>query len=245
MKKFIALASIGLIIANLTSCNDSNNELQIETKEKVEVSLSYSFADSGSLTRSVGSDTYTKFYNALVKTKTITPDNYNLTFTEKNTGTTYTYKGKWSRNEKINILEGDYTVTGTSAPVTITIDTLYIAFNEDIKITKDIQSITLNANNDSYLLLFNATPLKSITYRYNSYVNNYISLNQKEGVFYMYVKELFKDGRYPGYGLLDLDYNNGNSGTLNISNTPFELGKYYYFNEVANSFNVPPMEEGN
>lgn len=30
-----------------------------------------------------------------------------------------------------------------------------------------------------------------------------------------------------------------------LDKVPFEKGKYYYFNDIDNSFNIPPMEEGN
>ena len=32
---------------------------------------------------------------------------------------------------------------------------------------------------------------------------------------------------------------------FNPDDIPFEKGKYYYFNDIDNSFNIPPMEEGN
>lgn len=32
---------------------------------------------------------------------------------------------------------------------------------------------------------------------------------------------------------------------LELDDIPFEKGKYYYFNDIDNSFNIPPMEEGN
>ena len=32
---------------------------------------------------------------------------------------------------------------------------------------------------------------------------------------------------------------------IELDDIPFEKGKYYYFNDIDNSFNIPPMEEGN
>ena len=38
---------------------------------------------------------------------------------------------------------------------------------------------------------------------------------------------------------------NDSSSSINLDNVPFEKGKYYYFNDILNSFDIPPMESGN
>ena len=44
---------------------------------------------------------------------------------------------------------------------------------------------------------------------------------------------------------LNLKYKNGDESSITLDAMPFEKGKYYIFNELSNSFDVPAMEEGN
>ena len=40
-------------------------------------------------------------------------------------------------------------------------------------------------------------------------------------------------------------FRNNTNSIIELDDIPFEKGKYYYFNDIDNSFNIPPMEEGN
>lgn len=239
MKKLLSIATA---LLTLSACSSSEEPQQ--PKEMVEFSLNYDFADKGDMARSAGSDAYTTFYNNQIKTKKLTPQHFNLVFTDAN-GATYTLKSRWDLNTKFNLLEGEYTVTGTSNPVTNeTIDTLSIKFDEKITISKENPNISLTAINNCYLLLFGADDITSI--RHNKFQNGYYSdfvinreLNKADNLYYSFnrTRELDKN-------LITISYSNGSTNEIDILKIPFEHGKYYYFNTFTNSFSVPAMEEG-
>ena len=37
----------------------------------------------------------------------------------------------------------------------------------------------------------------------------------------------------------------GMKSTIYLQDIPFTIGKYYYFNNMTNSFDLPPMDSGN
>ena len=61
----------------------------------------------------------------------------------------------------------------------------------------------------------------------------------------MFVKTYFSHDENEGRDMIVTKQNNGGGETIYLNELPFEIGKYYYFNEVTNSFNIPAMEEGN
>ena len=145
-----------LLALFMTGCS-SNDEPTAEPQE-AEITLSYQFAESGQMSRSAGSEAYSKFYDSEIVSKQLTPRNYSLTFTEKTTGAKYEYSGRWSDGTKMSILEGNYTVEGESAPVRETVDTLSLKFSEEVVITKDTKDVVLNAQYNSFLLLLTHKP---------------------------------------------------------------------------------------
>ena len=91
MKKILFTIVVTLVFIG---CSKESSSEQIPTE--VEVSLDFSFTESGSMTRA-GSTAYTDFYNKYIKTKQLTPKNFDLTFTNKETGATATIKGNWNK----------------------------------------------------------------------------------------------------------------------------------------------------
>lgn len=236
MKKISFLA---LALLLLGSC--ATEEPQKE-KEMVDVTLSYMFAESGDMARSTSSDAYSTFYNNQIKTKKLTPQHYNLTFTDTN-GATIKMESYWNKNSKFSILEGEYTVTGISAPTTETIDTLYMSFNEKITISKENPNITLTALNDCYLLLFNAENIKEIRLtKTNPWGTKEYQVKKMDNLFFVF-NQYFNANYYKN--TVELYNTDGSESIIEVAPIPFVKGKYYYFNEITNSFDVPAMEEGN
>ena len=56
---------------------------------------------------------------------------------------------------------------------------------------------------------------------------------------FMIIYELLSIGR--NYISISRD---GKSSSIELDDMPFEKGKYYYFNDISNSFDIPPMEAG-
>ena len=222
------------------SCS-SNDDVIAEQAEEVSVTLNYSLFESGNMARS-GETEYQQFYDAHIKTKELTPTQYSLSFIS---GAKLPMKvtGTWGEKDAVKLLEGEYTVTGTSAPTDRYIsNTAYLKFNESVAITKDTENITLNADYDCFLLMFSTTNISSATWKFDTIMSG-TDLGCVDNVYYMFVNQ-DKNGENRDL-IVTLNRPNGAVVTLNITSLSLQKGKYYYFNDVTNSFDIDPMESGN
>lgn len=239
MRKIFILLAVSMA---LFSCSKENQP--VEEKPPISVGFDYTFAKEGNMVKSANDD-YTSFYNAMVVQKKVTPRNYEIQLIDKNTGMIYTHEGKWGDNNKIEILPSTYQVTGYSRPATKTVDTLSMVFNDEITIPANATSVTLAANYDSYLLLFDKESLSDVIYSsWDSSTAKGIDVNLKNydnKFFYMFVRTF----PYPNQNTLKLVGLESSITTIDIQKNAFEKGKYYYFDALTNSFNLPPMTAGN
>ena len=241
MKSKNLLVAFLIASAIFTSCNKETEEY---IPQEVDLTLDYTFVKSGSMTRATGAGIYNNFYEKYIKNKELTPAAYSLTFKNKTSGATASVYGYWKNKDAIRLVEGDYEVTGTSSPAdsyTIS-DTVFISFNETVRITKDMKSINLTAIYDSYLLLLDNENFNDAYYYYyySGYDNKRFDLLRTESNYFLFIKALGS-----GTNSLKLTRNDGKKIEINLNNIPFEKGKYYYFNDMTNSFDIPPMEAGN
>ena len=242
MKKLLFFAIATLFLA---SCAQEEPQ---QPKEMVDVTFNYMFAESGDMARSTADDAYTTFYNEQIKTKKLTPQHYTLYFKTASGNSVYTLKSRWDRNTKFNLLEGEYTVTGTSAPITNTIDTLYLKFEEKVTISKDNPIISLTAINDCFLLLFEAEDINSIEFKKAfettaSYTVNTFNPTKLNDLYFAFNHKMVSYNS--ATNTIDIKYNDNSSNSINLNFISFSKGKYYFFNRYSNSFDVPAMEAGN
>lgn len=219
-------------------------------KTYARVSLNYTFAESGSMSRTTGNDVYTTFFDKYIKTKQLTPTTYSLTFTNKETGAIATINGRWDKNDGIRLPEGTYNITGISTPIEKDFkewsDSVYLAFNEDVVIKKNMTQLTLTAIYDSYLILLDTENTQSVVCKcrdLTSTTKNGI-LNHDDTVFWLSMQKTYHNYTKNDY-YLTITRNDGQKSTINLFDIPFEKGKYYYFNDMTNSFDIPKMESGN
>ena len=238
------LSFIFIALAAVIGCSKESSKGTIQPEE-VTVSLDYSFVESGGLTKT-GSQVYDDFYENYIKTKVLTPKTFSLTFTNKETGAVASIRGDWDKKHSFKLLTGEYEVTGTSHPAASKcLDSLYLCFNENITINSETQSINLTALHDSYMLMFDKSDKNSVSYSYqtNAYPteSSSIEFSVQDDTYYAFFNEFY------GYTSGNRIYIRRDSGTSSITmdNIPFEKGKYYYFNDISNSFDIPPMESGN
>ena len=248
MKKML---SVMLIMASgvcLTACS---NEEEICVPQEVEFSLDYTFVESGSMTRATGESVYSDFYEKYIKTKQLTPNTYSLTFNSKETNdVVMTIKGSWNESNSIRLPEGDYIVKGKSQPIEretyygyeYPSDTVYLTFDEEVRIVKDMSNLTLTAKYDAFLLLFDKQNTEKIS------LQNEKNLSSKDNVFWLFMRDKIytsSNNSSPKYYMLYIDRNNGDKISIETTDIPFEKGKYYYFNDITNSFDLPKMQSGN
>ena len=150
----------------------------------------------------------------------------------------------------IRLVEGEYEVTGTSAPISknyvvqeYASDTVYLKFNEVVNITKDMTKVNLTAIYDSYLLMFDNTNYKSASYRIINY--NAMDMIKTESNYIVFIKNLKNYSSNNDDNVILLTRNDNSTISIELDEQPFEKGKYYYFNDMTNSFDIPKMESGN
>lgn len=239
MKKILLLMMTTLAIAGC-----SNEEQNNPVPEEVTVNIDYDFWESGSMSRS-GADLYTNFYNKYIKTKLLTPTTYTLSLSTKDVPKPTTINGYWGNKDGIRLLEGTYNIYGTSVPANsnASIDTLSMSFSEKVAITKETTSITLTAKHSSFMLIFDASNTTSIEYTTYVKANNIYktyNLNKKDDIYYIFLSE-----EIGASDKIVITRKNKKQVTIYLYGLPFEKGKYYYFNDVTNSFDIPTMTEGN
>lgn len=243
---FLTCMTMGVFSLLLSACGENSESEPSMEQEEVVIHLDYSLMESGSMSRA-GEDVYSKFYDSYVKSKLLTPKKYTLSFKNKNSYSVKNITSEWGSVEGIRLLEGSYTVNGTSSPqysgntLSFAGDSIWMKFNETIDIGKTDTNIVLNAKYDCFLLLFDAQNIESI-YAYSHYnTSKRFYPTQTDGIYYIFINSTTaSDERVK----IDIKRKTGASITLDLQYLRFEMGKYYYFNDVTNTFDIEPMEQG-
>ena len=244
MKKFLLSMVLCVIVSFLFSCEKEY------IPQEIELSLDYTFVESGNMSRASGEEVYTNFYNKYIKSKMLTPKTYELVFTNKETGATSSINGRWDRNDGIRLVEGQYEVVGHSLPLhkrdyyQELSDSVYIAFNETVTIRKDDAKLTLKALHDAFLLMFDKDNTEMIYCKCKGYANVQ-PLIYDENNFWLFMQKTYMDNDKTDAFYLEIYRTDGMKSTIYLQDIPFTIGKYYYFNNMTNSFDLPPMDSGN
>lgn len=248
---FLSTALLFTLLLGLSSCSKNGSY----SPQEVDLTLDYTFIKNGSMTKSSSADVYDNFYEKYIKTKILTPKTYSLTFKNKETKEiVLTIDGNWDKTVGIRLPEGSYVVSGISQPLEKELnykeykypsDTVYLNFNEEINIDKDMTKLVLTAKYDSFLLLFDAKNTEKIL------MYNDKNLSSDSNIYWIFMRDKkFRTSSSTSHSSeyyydLDLIRKNGDRASIKIKDIPFEKGKYYYFNDATNSFDIPKMESGN
>lgn len=247
MKKMFSMMLIMASFVCLTACS---NDDEPYVPQDVEFALDYTFIESGAMSRATGADIYNGFYEKYIETRQLTPTTYSLTFTNKETGAIAIINGRWDKKDGIRLPEGNYNITGFSTPIEKDFkewsDSVYLAFDEDVTIKKDMTQLTLTAIYDSYLLLLDTENSQSVVCKCRNLTSTSKNgiLNHDDMIFWLSMQKTYRDYKANDY-YLTITRNDGQKSTINLLDIPFEKGRYYYFNDMTNSFNIPKMESGN
>lgn len=181
-------------------------------------------------TKSAASDVFDEFY-AKLSTGELVADTYNLTFTNVETGTAYSFSGKWE-NAEVELQDATYKVTGKStATGDKTQEKCSVYFDETITVTKT-SDIVLNALYDCFLFVMTSDKLAN--------VDNCFRFNNK--YWYAFVNGAFVQ-------TLTGSHKDGTKFSVNMNDYMFDKGKYYIYEDVSvNEFStfilLPKMDNG-
>lgn len=104
--------------------------------------------------------------------------------------------------------------------------------------------LILKAKYDSFLLMFDSENSTSIVYDAGASTNSSDSRSLKktaEGVYYVFLSGVYSSGDTK----VTVSRNNNKTSVVYLYEKSFTKGKYYYFNDMTNSFDIPMMESGN
>lgn len=208
----------------------------------IAVSFDYALPESGSMTRATAAEVYDSFYESFIKTRELLPTLYTLSFKTMEGVEVASISGDWSNNKPVMLSTGKYQVTGTSKGHVTYNDYYYRApliFEEVIEINENTSSITLHAIYDCFLLLFDAEGKTNFRWSADGSASSGISgdVPQAGNWFYIFVQEFKANGNVQwNYG--------GKQNRIWMGGLYFQKGYYYYYNDLAGSFEVPKMKPG-
>ena len=101
--------------------------------------------------------------------------------------------------------------------------------------------ITLHANYDCFLLIFNNSQISSLQNCNGATLSSFFNFKNYKYAFV--ANKLYNDAEKSNAYILG-KYTNNAEFKVFTGNLNFEKGKYYVYNSVSNGFDVPPMENG-
>ena len=186
-------------------------------------------------------DVFNEFYEKIKNGELVAPT-YTLTLTEVSTGVVYTFNGLWGNHDLVTLNTGTYRVVGTSTADGDNIqDKCSFTFDEHIEISATSNVITLHANYDCFLLIFNNSQIRSLENHSGTTLSSFFNFNNYKYAFVN--NKLYNEEKKDKAYILG-KYTDDAEFKIFTNNLNFEKGKYYVYNSVSNGFDVPPMEEG-
>lgn len=244
MKKYLKLLLICLFAFVFTGCSNENEFENIDNTTKAKVTFVYTLdtSNGGSMSRAVTNvEVFNEFYEKLKSGELVAPS-YSFTLTEVNTGVVYTFNGQWDSHNFTTLNTGTYRIVGTSTAEGVGIqEKCSFTFDEQIEINASSNVITLHANYDCYLLIFNNSNIESLENNNGSSQTSFFTFGNYKYAFVnnkLFIEEHKNNAYIKGL------YTDGAEFKIFTGNLNFEKGKYYVYNSVSNGFDVPPMEEG-
>lgn len=232
------------ILCGMWSCTkDNGNEVQMGEKVKVRLMYTLDTSNGGEMSRASTSngEVFNEFFEK-IKSGDLLASTYNITFTNVENGTIYSFSGSWEDNTFITIRTGKYNVTGYSTAEGTSIqDRCSIIFDEPIDITISSNTISLNGIYDCALIIFNDSKIESLQNFDGENNSSFFSFNNYK---YAFVKDYLYLPAHKDKAYIFGAYTNGAEFQISTGNLKFTKGKYYVYNSVDNDFNLPPMEDG-
>ncbi len=232
------------VLCGMLSCTkDNSNEEQMG--EKVNIRLMYTLDTSIGNDMSKASTSNREVFNEFfekIKSGDLLASTYNITFTNVENGTIYSFSGNWEDNTFITIRTGKYNVTGYSTAEGTSIqDRCSIIFNEPIDITISSNTVSLNGIYDCALIIFNDSKIELLQNFNGENNSSFFTFNNYK---YAFVKDYLYLSAHKNTAYIKGKYTNEAEFQISTGNLVFAKGKYYVYNSIDNNFILPPMEDG-
>lgn len=244
MKKYLKSLLICLFASVFTGCSNENEFENIDNTTKAKVTFVYTLdtSNGGSMSRAVtNTEVFNEFYDKIKSGELVAPS-YSFTLTEVNTGVVYTFNGQWDSHNFVTLNTGTYRIVGTSTAEGVGIqEKCSFIFDEQIEVNASSNVITLHANYDCFLLIFNNAQINSLENHNGESLSSFFTFSDYKYAFVnnkLYIEEQKNNAHILG------KYTDDSEFKIFTGNLNFEKGKYYVYNSVSSGFDVPSMEEG-
>lgn len=234
------------VLAGMSSCSNDKADEQLQPEgDEVKVTFVFTLDTSAgsSMHRAAktNAEVFNEFY-AKIKTAELVAPTYELTLTEQASGTTYTFNGRWDGHDVITLRTGTYRVTGRSIADGESVqDKCSFIFDETVTIDASSSTVTLHADYDCFLLIFNNPDISRLS---NNNGQTSTALFTLGDYRYAFVRDQLYLDDYQTEASIEGSMQDGSTFRIYTGKLQFESGKYYVYNVLTNSFDVPPMEEG-
>jgi hypothetical protein len=254
---------LSLTIMMCLSC--TKEPIDPANQGNVIVTLDFGFPASGNITAKSESS-YLDFYTKYISSKVLTPKTYFLYFQGVNLHNYIQVSGKWGIPLLVALPPDRYEVGGFSWPTKYSAcgDTCYLKFNETVDITQTSTNITLKAIYDCSLILLDTTDVKSTkliadTIKLPQYRNTVkTTMMKSEDFYHTFLSNNATNGvgqdKIEGLSLKvtsrqkelithpeEIPFYRNKWVDIPLSLYIWEAGKYYYFSNTSNGYNLSPM----
>lgn len=218
----------------IVSCSQTEDVIQESTFQ-----IDYGFTSENLMTRSAE---YDSFHEKYINGRLLTPDNYSLIFVGKTNKLIVRIDGHWKDKEFLTLPSDEYVVSGKSYPniqkhkYVVCSDTVYLTFQDTIKITNSTKYIKLKANYDCSLFMLDNINTKSCTLEYGFYSYN---LKNTESVYHVFVRSIVSGS---GHDIIRT-FNDNSKQRITIDKLYSNYGSYYHFKDINGDYDLPPMNE--
>jgi hypothetical protein len=244
---FICLATL------MAACD--NDTLQQEQKgDKIQISLSFNIGNSplsigGPMagTKGVGEGLFDAIYEGIVSGEIVAA--YELTFTNKSTGASTIFNGRWNDGKTISLEKGEYTITGScTASGNGIYNQCSLTMQDEATVTEQTTSIKIKAQYDCSLLILNDENVDKVVYYASQ--NDSASFAKYKTLTYAFLKSS-ADFSKGGVAFLKVYFKNGYSSIVNLGQINIKKGNYYLLENLYNYadaglvLDIDKMENGN
>lgn len=241
--KFLLLCTIVVF----TACGSDDSDSAPSNEVKCYVTYTLSSDNGEPMTRAIlskvisNSEVFDEFYSKMVSGELVAPS-YDLTFVEKTSGVTYHFTGTWAGHDVLTLRAGTYKITGTAKAEGKNLqDKCSLTFDDEMEISVNSSTITLNAKYDCALVVFSDESIKELKNYSGSNTQSFFTFSKYK---YAFINSTLYDTDKKNDAYISGTHTNGTAFKISTGNLNFEKGKYYVYSDVATQFNIEEMEEG-
>jgi hypothetical protein len=220
----------------MAACDDATLQ-QEQNGDKIQISLSLYIGDSplsvgGSMagTKGTGDALFEAIYEGIVSGEIVAA--YELTFTNKSSGASTIFNGRWNDGKTISLEKGEYTISGEcTASGNGIYNQCSLTMQDEVSVTEQTTSIRIKAQYDCSLLILNDETVDRVLYYANQNDSAYFA--KYKNLTYAFLKSSV-DFTQGGSAFLKVYFKNGKSSIIELGQINIQKGMYYLLENLNN-----------